>query len=1081
MKHPCIANKNTYEQNSNHGCSPALAGQAIRTLKFNFVRMKQILSFLLLFFCVLLASAQKATISEEYREIPTYPFGDPNPVPEFGSRQGRIYPYHTFEGYSFALQMRKWKVVKMENDFIEVYVLPEVGGKVWGAIEKQSGKEFIYRNEVLKFRNIAMRGPWSSGGIEFNFGLIGHAPSTSTPVDYMIRVNSDSSVSCIVGNMDLSSRTLWTVEIRLPGGTAYFETKSTWYNHTSIPQSYYSWMNAAAAVDEDLEFYYPGNLYLDHDGQAYSWPEDNKGRFLSKYIANAFGNDKSYHVVGKYQSFFGGYYHRSDFGFGHWSLYDEMPGKKLWLWSLARSGGIWEDLLTDNDGQYMEFQSGRTFNQYQPSAYIKTPITQMSFPPQTTDQWTDIWFPVRQTKGITDVSPKGILHVIKNNGRYDIRINALSYVRGNLLVSASDKTIYSQTLIMKPMDVFATSVFTDTDSVSEIRVEGMDLLYSLQNKTELKRPFVTHASIAKESPYYLYLEGMEAMNSRNYEGAKNCFIICLTKDSMHIQAMEALAFLYIRRCDYDSALSLVNRALQLNTYHPGINYCAGIIYREKGDFVNSLESFGWSARSMEYRSSSYAQMAAIESRLKNANLCEHYAQKALLANPLNLNALEILAVLYRLQGKKDSAHAILGTIKKNYPLYHLADFELWLLDPSDESLNAFTSTITNEFAYQTFLELALTYYNIGLDEEALRVLEYAPDHSLILIWKSFLRKDPSLLLPVEKNSPAFVFPYRHETLKALLWAVSVNNHWKLKYFLALNYLALHKEKEAMDLLQSCSQLPEFAPFYLLRSNLLVQHDPIEAEKDIHKAIALDAKNWRAWSKLIQLYENLRMCEKELQASEKAYALFKDNYTIALQYAKSLLHNKKFKSCTALLNSIHILPFEGASQGKEVYEQAYIAWGIELMKKKQYLQATRLFEKSKEWPENLGSGRPFEPDTRLQDYLLILCHEQLQHKEKALAMRDSIIQYTAEHINVPSLNHILGIWCLKDQNKTEEAIRITDQIRQSVYTSSPTGKKLIQLASDSQFDLEDASSPETDFSLQLILETSTLRRLYRYQK
>ena len=83
----------------------------------------------------------------------------------------------------------------MENKHIEVYVLPQAGGKVWGAIDKSNGEEFIYRNEVMKFRNISLRGPWTSGGIEFNFGVIGHTPSTATPVDYITRRNSDGSVT----------------------------------------------------------------------------------------------------------------------------------------------------------------------------------------------------------------------------------------------------------------------------------------------------------------------------------------------------------------------------------------------------------------------------------------------------------------------------------------------------------------------------------------------------------------------------------------------------------------------------------------------------------------------------------------------------------------------------------------------------------------------------------------------------------------------------------------------------------------------------------------------------------------------
>jgi hypothetical protein len=283
------------------------------------------------------AAAQTAHISEEIRTLDTYPFSEPNPVPIL-VRDRRLYPYHLFEGYSVKSEPREWKVVRLENEYIEVFVLPEVGGKVWGAVVKETGHEFIYRNEVMKFRNISLRGPWTSGGIEFNFGVIGHTPATATPVDYLLQENNDGSVSCFVGSMDLPSRTHWRVEIRLPADRAYFETRVLWYNPTPQEQPYYNWMTAAAFARNDLEMSMPGNKYLRHSGQAEPWPLDAEGRYLPGYANNTFEGHKSYHVVGELNDFFGGYYHDEGYGFGHWSRYEEMPGQKLWLWARIGPG-----------------------------------------------------------------------------------------------------------------------------------------------------------------------------------------------------------------------------------------------------------------------------------------------------------------------------------------------------------------------------------------------------------------------------------------------------------------------------------------------------------------------------------------------------------------------------------------------------------------------------------------------------------------------------------------------------------------------------------------------------------------------
>ena len=155
-------------------------------------------------------SNDTAYIQESSKALTTYPFSDPDPIP---NPQRSNYPYFRYGGFTLESIKQDWKVVTLENNYIKVFILPEVGGKIWGAIEKSTGREFIYYNSVVKFRDIAMRGPWTSGGIEFNFGLIGHVPTTSNPVDYITKENDDGSVSCIVGANELMTRARWEVEI----------------------------------------------------------------------------------------------------------------------------------------------------------------------------------------------------------------------------------------------------------------------------------------------------------------------------------------------------------------------------------------------------------------------------------------------------------------------------------------------------------------------------------------------------------------------------------------------------------------------------------------------------------------------------------------------------------------------------------------------------------------------------------------------------------------------------------------------------------------------------------------------------
>ena len=980
--------------------------------------------------------AQKAVVTEFSKEFVTYPYSDPNPIPILTERSFKVYPYHSFDGYTLKSQKQNWKVIKLENDYIEVYIFPEIGGKVWGAIEKSTGKEFIYNNDVVKFRNISQRGPWTSGGIEFNIGLIGHTPATASPVDYITKENPDGSVSCIVGNMDLPSRTQWRVEIRLPKDKAYFETIPLWNNPTPVSQSYYCFMTGAAAVSDDLEFFYPGNQALEHSGEVKSYPVQD-GHNKSMYKNNAYDSHTSIHVVGEYNDFMGGYYHNSEFGFGHWALYDEMPGRKNWLWALSREGEIWKDLLTDANGQYMEFQAGRTFNQYEQGSY-RSPIKEMPFNPGVTDQWKELWFPVKEIGGLLEVSSFGVLNLKHENGKLEIGINALSFAQGKLVVKSNEKIILTEDHKFSPMEVYKTSVALAENAPYEVLVEGMDLLHSSVNKNLIKRPFATTIPADPTSASGLFQDGIQFKENRNYKPAKISLKKCLLRDPLYIDAMTALAELYYRSNQHDSALYYTNQALQLDAYHPAANYFAGITYLAQGDLINALETLGWAARSMEFRSAANSEMAGIELQLSNLELAEHYANQALDFNRFNFKALKVLAITYRLRGEANLADQILVTLIALDPLNHFVDFERYRLHNSPENLSRFKASIRNEFPYQTYLELAIDYYNSGQKEDAILVLENAPNHPLVALWEAFLRVDSLALNEIAQASPAFVFPYRTETVSALIWAVAKNSNWKFKYYLGLNYWAIQREDDARKLFAACKQEPDFATFYLSRAYLEKQTDENQALSDLQTAHSLAPNEWRASYRLIEQYISLADYKTALPLSTEATGKFRDNFNLSLQYAQVQLGNNQYEACLKILDKIHILPFEGSIQGKYVFEQANIQLAIDLMNKKKYKEALEKLEKSKEWPENLGVGVPFEPDNRMQDYLEALCLDKLGRKKEAIEQRNAVLEYTKTHYDdlSPTFNNIFALKVLQQLGETDAANSLIQKIKDSDQYSKP---------------------------------------------
>lgn len=991
---------------------------------------------ILLLFHALLISAQSVTIKEETMPLDTYMFNEPDPEPILNENP-KIYPYFKFQGYSHTSVKKNWKVVVLENDYIKVFVLPEIGGKIWGAIEKSTGKEFLYKNEVIKFRDIAMRGPWTSGGIEFNFGIIGHSPATATPVDYLLRKNVDGSVSCIVGTTDLPSDTQWRVEINLQKDKAYVETKTSWYNASPINESYYNWMTAAAAAKDDLELIAPGNEYLEHNGNADPWPMDLQGRDLSMYRNNNFGGSKSYHIVGDYKDFFGGYYHQDNFGFGHWSPYEEMPGQKIWLWALSRSGGIWEDLLTDADGQYIEFQAGRLFNQYSPSKAIN-PITQANFEPYVMDRWDEIWFPYKEIGGMVDASKFGVLNVEQNQNTTYIGINALQELNEELKVLVNGKQVFDQKIALRPMEVLSQKLPVLKSDTIEVFVGDRKLYYTNNGgKTLIKRPFYSDADLKVSESEALYTKGWEEMKFRVYDKAYESFSQLAKMDPSHQGALVKLSELEYRKTDYTKALEFANRALQIDTYNPGANYMAGITYRAQKDYINALESLGWAARDMKFRSVSYAQMAEIYTALGNSERAGLYAHKALDFNTYNLNARKVLLLLAREERNSEMFRNIQEELLKIDPLDHFATVESNFWDSNGALNGNLMDNFQNEFPEESMLDLALYYNELGRPNEAVELLSHAKNYIKVEIWLAYLLRDSdetksdTLLRQALMASPDFVLPYRRETIPVLEWAESRMPNWKFKYFLAQNYMAVGLLVKGEEQLKACGDIPDSDVFYRFRAKTLNSLGYGDKLKDYQKALSLNSGNWLVWNETIQFYLVNDKYTDAQKLAAKAYKKFSKNYSIGLSYAKALLNNKQYAQCIKVLKTIKVLPFEGAGESRRIYEQSHVYLAYENLQKKNYTKAEQLLEASKEWPENLGVGKPFNVDSRLQDFLLAHCFEEQGKEVDSKVHLKSIATYTDKNMDSPSINHLFGLLAYKKLGKEMDVNKLLELLEQPI--------------------------------------------------
>ena len=986
--------------------------------------MKKMLIFLCATSLLQPLFAQQATVTETVETVKTYPFSDPDPVAD---PSDLFYPYFRFDGFSAKGINRQWKVVSLENDYIKLTLFPEIGGKIWGAVDKTTGKEFIYNNHVVKFRDIAMRGPWTSGGIEFNFGIIGHAPTSSTPIDYVTRQKPDGSVSCYVSSYELVTRTLWTVEVNLPKDKAYFTTTTTWHNSSSIDQPYYQWMNAGYPTAGNAEFCYPGTNYIGHGGELHSFPLDEQGRDISWYEKNDFGNSKSYHIVGKYNDFYGAYWHDNDFGSIHHADYDEKLGMKIFLWGLSREGGIWEDLLTDTNGQYIELQSGRMYNQPASNSSL-TPYKHTAFGPQATDRWTEYWFPVKGIKGVSKASRIGALNVLREDGFLKLYFSPLQKLSTTIKLYEGEKEMNSIPLNCGVLETWKDSIpLNKAVAAGRLKVVvGEDLLvYSeVPSDNITSRPKQLPADFDWSSAYGLYTQGEQWMNQKVLDKAEKFLLASLKKDPYFVPALTDLASLYYRQGRYDEALARCKTALSINTYDGDVNYLYGLCNMALGNHTDAKDGFSVASYSPRVRSAAYEKLAEMYLMDRNWAKAEHYALRSKEFNQMNLSADHVLMVVYRKTNQPEKAKALIDPLLEDLPLYHAARFEqLYQGEGSGHPIDDLQSLIRNELPFETYMELAEWYESVGCTEEALSLLSCAGNYPIALYKQAYLlhqagNDDESrgMLQRAGALSPAMVFPFRPSSLKALEWAKTVQPDWKIDYYEALIRWANQDKAKALELLENCGEA-DYAPFYLSRASLKEGESRLA---DLLKAEQIEM-SWRTGFALINHYVANNQWQKDVETGKKYTKKYPSNYYIGLKYAKALCETGQYQPCISLLSRMQVLPNEGSYAGRAVYREANLYRAMEQLSHKNYKQVVKSVETSKEWPENLGVGKPYDNmiDNRLEDYLEAKAAAGQGDSRKTSALLAAVADYTISRSHFESGN-LLSALALRESGKVQEA-------------------------------------------------------------
>ncbi|HVT80694.1 MAG TPA: DUF5107 domain-containing protein, partial [Phycisphaerae bacterium] len=382
--------------------------------------------------------------------IPTYePMpADKNPMflekRGYQGSSGKVYPLPFIDRIATTKTDRAWQAIHIENQYVRLMILPELGGRIHVGLDKTNNYDFFYRQNVIKPALVGLAGPWISGGVEFNWPQH-HRPSTFMPVDTHIEEHADGSVTVWCSEHEPMTRMKGMHGIHLKPGSSLIELKVRLYNRTELPQTFLWWANVAARVHEHYQSFFPPDVQYvaDHakramsrfplcDGTYYGVDYESVARRgnarqnaspanePSDYFqgtaphfppANYPPNDltryanipvpTSYMILGTKEDFFGGYDHHAQAGFVHVADHHIAPGKKQWTWGNHPFGYAWDRHLTDPEDPT---DTAPPYRRHLPAPYIELMAgvftdNQPDFSwlmPGETRTFSQFWYPIQK-------------------------------------------------------------------------------------------------------------------------------------------------------------------------------------------------------------------------------------------------------------------------------------------------------------------------------------------------------------------------------------------------------------------------------------------------------------------------------------------------------------------------------------------------------------------------------------------------------------------------------------------------------------------------------------------------------------
>ena len=936
--------------------------------------------------------------------IPTYELGKSEINPVFFEKRvyqgssGKVYPVPFIDKVYDHKTDKNYDAAILENDFVKLVMLPEIGGRIFEAQDKTNNNyNFFYQQKVIKPALVGLAGPWISGGVEFNWPQH-HRPGTYLPTDTYIEEEADGARTIWMSEYDPMYRLKGMHGIRLRPDSSLIELRGRLFNRTPLTQTFLWWANVAVEVHKDYQSFFPPDVHYvaDHAVRAQSsFPLAENDYYGIAYHKRPGKNDlrnydnipvpTSYMVCDTKFDFFGGYDHKAEGGFIHVANRHIAPGKKQWTWGNEDFGRAWDRELTDEGGPYFELMAG-VYTDNQPDFTYLLPYETKTF--------SQFWW-----------SYKNLGPVQNANKDLAIRLEIQQSNKLDLGVAGSRKFENIQILLKRGNEIKRFKNITVSpdnpwvDKAQNIE-SGQENSVSLIVLDETGKELITyhHREISKERNRKL---AVEPKQPAEIENANELELIgehlelyrhptrypepyweeAIKRDPKSYKSFVALGRVELKNGKFKAAEKNFKTAIDITTsYHPNpasgeAHYFCGLACKFQGKKEEAYALFYKAIWNFEWRSAAYYQLATLDCLTSDYETALEHLESSLDTNRQNNKAIILKAVILKQKNNKQAAKETLAQLFKTDALDQWAKFELGNLSGNFDD---FIQSSRNDA--QTIIDIAFDYAEAGFYSEAIELIELHHKNEIpecavpnpmakslmtefVLAWLYELSGDTTKSAEIlNKTSIAsydYLFPSRTYEQIVLEWALQKDKtNTKAAFGLGNYYFNLKRHEDAINVWELAADANcEYGTLY---RNLGIAYwntleDSKKARKAFLKAIELSPDDMRIRYEFDQLRKKLNDSPKvrlESLLELKNQILTRDDFSVEL--AALYNFNGQYNEALNLLENRNFHPWEGGEgQVLRQFTHACLKLGQHAFQNGDAQLALEYFEKSMNTPDNLG--------------------------------------------------------------------------------------------------------------------------------